>query len=132
MTGSVTVPTGYMVITIEEYTRLVEESMKYAIMEEHIPEEWCKSVLDIFITGMSTVSHDKKLEEREKQEDKKHKCPDPGKLKSLMYAGWRAADIAGEIGAPLQDVYEWMAEAIRADMELPAALRMYETKLEVK
>ena len=129
--GNVTVPTGYMVIPVEEYTRLVEEAAKHTIMEEHIPEEWCKSVLDIFMVGMDSVAYDMKqaaeiaeMKERKEEEKKRkaeeanHRCPDPGKLKSLMGAGWSADDIGSDFGVPTADVYIWMADLLLGNYDL--------------
>lgn len=125
---------GYIKVPLDMYTKLVENAARYDLLADNIPEEWPESVLDVFVAGLNGITIVKRdeYEKKRKADAKKNKCPDPGKLKSLMYAGWRATDISEEMGAPIQDIYEWMAEAIRADMDLPAAFRMDVTKLEGK
>ena len=120
------VPRGYVLIPTDLYTKMVETTARYDMMEEQIPEEWCKSLLDVFCYGMDAVAYEKKqeaieAEEKERKRQKaaeereaaKHRCPDPGKLKSLMGAGWTVDQIGLELGGDKAEVYEWMSQLLR-------------------
>lgn len=124
------VPRGYVIIPTDLYTKMVETTARYDMMEEQIPEEWCKSLLDVFCYGMDAVAYEKKqeaieAEEKERKRQKaaeemekaKHRCPDPGKLKSLMGAGWTAEDLSCEFGASVAEIYTWMAELLRGEYD---------------
>ncbi len=128
------VPRGYVIIPTDLYTKMVETAARYDMMEEQIPEEWCKGIMDIFLSGMDAVSYErkqlaefeeskKKAEEEmkrkraEEKEKAKHRCPDPGKLNSLMGAGWSADDIGSEFGVPTAEVYEWLSQLCRGEYD---------------
>lgn len=122
------VPRDYVLIPRELYTKMVETTARYDMVEEQIPEEWCMSLLDVFNEGIDAVAYQKKQEaieakEREEkarksaEEKAKHRCPDPGKLKSLMGGGWSAKDLAHEFGVNIATVYEWMAELLRGEYD---------------
>lgn len=124
------VPRGYVIIPTDLYTKMVETTARYDMMEEQIPEEWCKSLLDVFCYGMDAVAYEKKqeaieAEEKERKRQKaaeekekaKHICPDPGKLNSLMGAGWSVVDLAKEFNAPVAEVYEWLSQLCRGEYD---------------
>lgn len=124
------VPRDYILIPRELYTKMVETTARYDMVEEQIPDEWCMSLLDVFSKGMDAVAYEKKQEaieaeekERKRQkaaeerEAKKHRCPDPGKLKSLMGAGWTADSIRDELGGTQAEVYEWMSQLLRGEYD---------------
>lgn len=124
------IPRDYILIPRELYTKMVETTARYDMMDEQIPEEWCMSLLDVFCYGMDAVSYEKKQEAEiaeakrkeeeeakrkraEEKEARKHRCPDPGKLKSLMGAGWTVEQIGEELGGDKAEVYEWMSQLLR-------------------
>lgn len=120
------IPRDYILIPRELYTKMVESAARLDMVEEQIPDEWCMNLLDVVIKGMDTIAYEKKQEaelaERkakeekkaaEEREAKKHICPDPGKLNSLMGAGWSVDDLAKEFNAPVADVYEWLSQLCR-------------------
>lgn len=128
------VPRGYVLIPTDLYTKMVETTARYDMMEEQIPAEWDMSFLDVFSKGMDAASYErkqlaeseeakKKAEEEmkrkraEEKEARKHRCPDPGKVKALMGNGWSASDIAEEFNAPVADVYEWMSQLLRGEYD---------------
>ena len=128
------VPRGYVLIPTDLYTKMVETAARYDMMEEQIPEEWCKSIMDIFLSGMDAVSYErkqlaefeetkKKAEEEmkrkraEEKEARKHRCPDPGKVKALMDSGWSAVNIASEFNVPVADAYEWLSQLCRGEYD---------------
>lgn len=120
------IPRDYILIPRELYTKMVESAARLDMVEEQIPEEWCMNLLDVFNKGMDTIAYEKKQEaelaERKAMEEKKaaeerekakHRCPDPGKLKSLMGAGWTAEDLSCEFGVSVAEIYTWMSELLR-------------------
>ena len=124
------VPRDYILIPRELYTKMVETTARYDMMEEQIPDEWCMSILDVFCYGMDAVAYKKKqeaieAEEKERKRQKaaeekgkaKHRCPDPGKVKALMGNGWTADDIGSEFGVPTAEIYTWMAELLRGEYD---------------
>ena len=119
------IPRDYILIPRELYTKMVESAARLDMVEEQIPDEWCMNLLDVVIKGMDTIAYGRKqaaeLAERKAKEEKKaaeerekakHICPDPGKLKSLMGAGWTADGIAEEMGASTGEIYTWMGELL--------------------
>lgn len=124
------IPRDYILIPRELYTKMVESAARLDMVEEQIPDEWCMNLLDVVIKGMDTIAYEKKQEaelaERKAMEEKKaaeekekakHICPDPGKLNSLMGAGWSVVDLAKEFNAPVAEVYEWLSQLCRGEYD---------------
>lgn len=124
------VPRGYVLIPTDLYTNMVEITARYDMMDEQIPEEWCMTILDVFNKGIETINDEKlreaeiaeikrkeeeeaKRKRAEEKEARAHRCPDPGKLKSLMGAGWTVDQIGLELGGDKAEVYEWMSQLLR-------------------
>lgn len=128
------IPRDYILIPRELYTRMVETTARYDIMDSQIPVEWDMSFLDVFNKGVDAVKEEmdrkaaiaevakryeeeKKRMREEEREAKKHRCPDPGKLKSLMGAGWTVDQIGEELGGEKAEVYEWMSQLLRGEYD---------------
>ena len=124
------IPRDYILIPRELYTKMVETTARYDMVEEQIPEEWCMSLLDVFNKGIDAVAYEKeqeaieaeekerkRLKATEEKEKAKHRCPDPGKLKSLMGAGWTAEDLSCEFGVSVAEIYTWMSELLRGNYD---------------
>ncbi len=124
------IPRDYILIPRELYTRMVEATAMYNMMDDQIPAEWDMSFLDVFNKGIETVAYEKRqeaIEAKEREEKKrkaaeekekaKHRCPDPGKVKALMGNGWTADDIGSEFGVPTAEVYEWLLQLCRGEYD---------------
>ena len=128
------VPRGYVLIPTDLYTNMVEITARYDMMDGQIPAEWDMSFLDVFSKGMEATKEEKEREaaiaevakrykeeqkrkREEEREAKKHRCPDPGKLKSLMGAGWTVDQIGLELGGDKAEVYEWMSQLLRGEYD---------------
>lgn len=124
------IPRDYILIPRELYTRMVEATAMYNMMDDQIPAEWDMSFLDVFNKGMDAIAYEKKqeaieAEEKERKRQKaaeekekaKHRCPDPGKVKALMGNGWSAEDIGAEFNAPVAEIYEWMSQLLRGEYD---------------
>ena len=128
------IPRDYILIPRELYTNMVEITARYDMMDGQIPVEWDMSFLDVFNKGMETINDEKlreaeiaeikrkeeeeaKRKRAEEKEARAHRCPDPGKVKSLMGAGWSAEDLSCEFNAPVAEVYEWLSQICRGEYD---------------
>lgn len=127
---------GYMEITVDIYTGLVERSERLAVYEELMRGY---NPVTVIIAGKKHIRKKQKKEERKerekaaaamvreriqaaaKQADEESEallaslresepvpaCPDPGKMLSLLRAGWTKYDLAAEFNTYPETIVAW-------------------------
>lgn len=135
--GVVQIPTGTVLVTLDQYTYMTERATRLDVIEELIPEELADnfSTVQIFLEGIDAIKTNIKWE-KEKQAGKAEPddailsiiqpdaepapeaetipaCPDINKVKSLCVAGWGPADIACEFGTDAATVEKWLDQERR-------------------
>ena len=138
---------GYMEITVDIYTGLVERSERLAVYEELMRGY---NPVTVIIAGKKHIRKKQKKEERKEREQIQAEfnqasnalaiyayragsgpaelvpapdtCPDPGKLTALINSGWTVETLAAEFNTDVETVSKWINELdrIAAAEEKPA------------
>lgn len=104
---------GYMEIPVDIYTGLVERSQTLAIYEELMRGY---NPVTLILAGKKHIRKKQKKEERALAAASKGgpapaapagKCPDPGKMLSLLRAGWTKYDLAAEFNTDPETIIAW-------------------------
>lgn len=141
---------GYMEITVDIYTGLVERSERLAVYEELMRGY---NPVTVIIAGKKQIRKKQKKEDRKEREQIQAEfnqasdalkiyayragsgpvelvqapdtCPDPGKLTALINSGWTCETLAAEFNTDVETVSKWINELDRlaAAEEKPAVTK---------
>ena len=127
----VQIPTGTVLVPLDQYTYMAEKATRLDVIEELIPDELADkfSAVQIFLEGIDALkAHIKWEKERETIKAEPDDavlsiiqpapetipaCPDIEKVKALCVAGWTPADIACEFKTDAATVEYWLDQERR-------------------
>lgn len=127
----VQIPTGTVLVPLDQYTYMTEQATRLGVIEELIPDELADnfSTVQIFLEGIDALkAHIRWESERESAKTEPDDavlsiiqpaaetipaCPDIEKVKALCVAGWNAGDIAFEFGTDAATVEKWLDQERR-------------------
>lgn len=143
---------GYMEITVDIYTGLVERSERLAVYEELMRGY---NPVTVIIAGKKHIRKKQKKEEHKEHKEREQiqaalnrasidapviyayragigpaelvpapdTCPDPGKLTALINSGWTVETLAAEFNTDVETVSKWINELAPTAEEKPAVTK---------
>lgn len=125
------IPTGTVLVPLDQYTYMTEKATRLDVIEELIPEELADkySIVHVVLEGIDALkAHIKWEAEKETKKEEPDDavlsiiqpapetvpaCPDINKVKALCVAGWTPWDIACEFGTDAATVEAWLDQERR-------------------